>query len=177
MSRPRLLNFIGGNHTNPKKNKFLSNISPSTSAVINEFPDSTTDDVCKAVEAAQLAFDQDWKHTTLLERVDLCRSISSRLKERSLDFAYAESQDTGKPHKLALQMDVARAIENFNFFADQGVSESSRAFSNDQGLNITMKSPLGVVGLITPWNLPLYLMTWKVAPALIMGNTIVAKPR
>ena len=102
--------------------------------------------------------------------------IADALEEGAETIAQLESMDTGKPISLSRRVDAARSVANFRFFADYASEQEELTFSDHGAVNIVQRTPVGVVGLITPWNLPLYLLSWKVAPALLMGNTIVAKP-
>ena len=110
------------------------------------------------------------------ERADLLDAIAKRIEERKDEFAQAESLDTGKPFHVAKNVDISRAIANFRFFAGAIRHDETGCHMMADAINYTIRKPLGVVALITPWNLPLYLLSWKLAPAIAMGNTIVAKP-
>lgn len=118
-----------------------------------------------------------WSRTPAAQRAALLEAIAAGIEARAAEFALAESRDTGKPLRLARQMDIPRAVQNFRFFAGAIRHERSDLHvTDDTAVNLTLRAPRGVAGLITPWNLPLYLLSWKVAPALATGNTVVAKP-
>jgi len=153
----------------------LDNINPATGQIIAQIPDSNFDDVAKATKAAKLAL-PDWCGLSKDERINWLNKIAQALEERSEDIAKTESTDTGKPIGLARRVDAARSISNFRFFAQHAKQQTETEFTMADATNYVIRKPVGVVGLITPWNLPLYLLSWKVAPALVMGNTIVAKP-
>ncbi len=171
-----VLNFIGGAQVAAASGGWLPNHDPSTGAVYGRIPDSDGVDVERAVEAAQRAF-PSWSHTPAVERSRALRRLA-RLVERDLnDLARAESVDSGKPWSVARTVDIPRSVANLDFFADAITQFSSEAHATDDvAINYTLRQPLGVVGCISPWNLPLYLLTWKIAPALAAGNTVVAKP-
>lgn len=155
---------------------WLDCTDPATGQVHARLPDSGAVDIDAAVAAARHAFPA-WSQTPAPERSRVLRQVA-RLLERDLDrLALAESVDTGKPRSLAKRLDIPRAAANFDFFADAATQVSTDAHAMEgTGLNYTLRAPLGVVGCISPWNLPLYLLTWKIAPALAAGNTVVAKP-
>jgi aminomuconate-semialdehyde/2-hydroxymuconate-6-semialdehyde dehydrogenase len=169
-------NFIDGRHVEPVSGKSFDKIDPATGYAIARVPDSDGRDVDRAVEAAAKAFPA-WSRTSAAERSRLLLAIAG-LIEKNLDrLAEAESIDTGKPLRLAKAVDIPRAASNYRFFATAILHFHSEAYRTDQlALNYTLQQPRGVAGLISPWNLPLYLFTWKVAPALATGNTAVAKP-
>lgn len=148
---------------------------PATGTVYATVADGDGADVAAAVDAASHAF-PGWSATPAEERARLLHAIADGIAARAEDFAIAESRDTGKPRSLALRMDVPRAIANCRFFAAAAVQFSSEAHASQTAINYTLRQPHGVVGCITPWNLPLLLFTWKVAPALAAGNCVVAKP-
>lgn len=172
----RILNYIGGELLEPKSGQYLENIEPATGKVYGEIPDSAKADVDLAVQAAEGAF-QSWSQTPRAERSRLMLRIADLIDEHLETLAWAESKDNGKPIKLAKAVDIPRASANMRFFATAILHESTEAHQTDsEAINMTLRSPLGVVGCISPWNLPLYLFTWKIAPALAAGNTVVAKP-
>ncbi|HMJ05884.1 MAG TPA: aldehyde dehydrogenase [Chthoniobacterales bacterium] len=172
----QIQNFIGGQFVAPVGGKYLDNIEPATGKPYSQVPDSDARDVERAVEAARKAFG-DWSRTPAAERSRLMLRIAD-LIERDLEkFARAESIDTGKPLALARSLDIPRASSNFRFFATAILHTENEAHVMDGvAFNYTLRQPRGVVGLISPWNLPLYLLSWKIAPALAVGNTAVAKP-
>lgn len=173
----RIKNFINGEFCEPLSDKWLDNYDPSIGEVYSKIPDSNEKDVQKAVEAAQYAF-PEWSNTTLDKRSKIIHAIADGIEEKLVDLAKAESKDNGKPLSLALAVDIPRAVSNFRFYANAITQFSSEAHESigKNTMNFTLRKPLGVVGCISPWNLPLYLFTWKVAPALVAGNCVVAKP-
>ncbi|MCB0411092.1 MAG: aldehyde dehydrogenase, partial [Bdellovibrionales bacterium] len=172
----RMQNFIGGQYKEPQSGKFLPSFDPSRGEVYAEVPDSNELDVIAAIQSAAQAFDK-WSKTTTQERSQILLKVAD-LIERDLDrLAIAESRDQGKPLWLARKMDIPRSVANFRFFATRILHKQEMATDMDgEALNYVSRKPLGVVGLISPWNLPLYLLTWKIAPALAAGNTVVCKP-
>lgn len=171
-----LTNHIGGEARPARDGRTLEDRDPSTNRVIATIPRSTAADVDDAVRAARGALDGGWGRSTTAERADLCDAVADRLEARREDLAHLESLDCGKPVALARRMDIARAIDNFRFFAGAVRHGATAMHEMSDAINYTLRRPLGVVGLITPWNLPLYLLSWKVAPALATGNAVVAKP-
>ena len=170
-------NFINGNFHNPIKEDWLDNYCPATGEVYGQIPNSSKEDVENAYLAAKKAF-PIWSQTPLEERSRILIKISELLETHLDRFAEAESKDNGKPVTLAKTVDIPRAASNFRFFGNaitQFASESHESIGLD-AVNFTLRQPLGVVGCISPWNLPLYLFTWKIAPALAAGNCVVAKP-
>jgi len=171
----KLHNWIGGVATPPKDKRYFDNLNPATNRVLCQIPRSNATDVDAAVKAAQRAFPA-WAHTSVAERADLLEEIAHAISRRMDEFAETESRDQGKPVGLARSVDIPRAISNFRFFASAVRQLGSDSFPMPGAMNYTTRKPIGIVGLITPWNLPLYLLSWKTAPALAMGNCIVAKP-
>ena len=171
-----LSNVIAGEWRPARSGRTLDDIAPATGAVVATIPDSGPQDVDDAVAAAQAALAGPWGRSTPDERADLCDAVADAI-EADLDaFAEAESADTGKPIRLSRSVDIPRAIHNFRFFAGAVRHQETGCHEMPGALNYTLRRPLGVVGLITPWNLPLYLLSWKTAPALACGNAVVAKP-
>ena len=169
-------NFINGEFAEPHNKEYLDIYEPATGSVYGKVADSSSHDINRAVESAKDAFPY-WSGLSMAERADYLKKIAAEIKNRSNILAKYESRDTGKPITLASKVDIPRAIENFNFFAN--FSENFYFESNIESkvsINSVSKQALGVVGCISPWNLPLYLFTWKIAPALIVGNTVLAKP-
>ena len=176
MSEPVILhNYVGGEFIAPSTGQYLDNPEPAVGTILSHVPKSNAEDVKAAVDAAKAAF-VDWSARSYAERADWLDKIANRLEERLDELALMESRDTGKPIKLAKTIDIPRSISNFRFFAGAVRHDATECHTMDGAINYTLRKPVGVAGLITPWNLPLYLLTWKVAPALAMGNTIVAKP-
>ncbi|HLV69128.1 MAG TPA: aldehyde dehydrogenase family protein, partial [Xanthomarina sp.] len=170
-------NYINGNFYNPIQNNWLDNYCPANGEVYGRIPNSSKEDVENAYIAAKSAF-SSWSQTTLEERSRILIKISELLEANLQGFAEAESKDNGKPISLAKAVDIPRAASNFRFFGNaitQFSSESHESVGQD-AINYTLRQPIGVVGCISPWNLPLYLFTWKIAPALAVGNCVVAKP-
>ncbi|MEP6777231.1 MAG: aldehyde dehydrogenase [Chthoniobacterales bacterium] len=172
----QITNFIDGQFVEPVGDRYLENIEPATGKPYSEVPDSDARDVELAVTAAEKAF-ASWSRTSAGDRSRILLRIAD-LIERDLEkLARAESIDTGKPLSLARSLDIPRAASNFRFFATAILHTESEAHITDNvAFNYTLRLPLGVVGLISPWNLPLYLLSWKIAPAIACGNTAVAKP-
>ncbi len=172
----KIRNFIDGKFVEPVGGQYLDNIEPATGKPYSQVADSDSADVELAVAAAEKAFPA-WSRTPAAERSRILLRIAD-LIERDLEkLARAESIDTGKPLALARNLDIPRAASNFRFFATAILHTESEAHITDGvAFNYTLRLPLGVVGLIAPWNLPLYLLTWKIAPAIACGNTAIAKP-
>jgi aminomuconate-semialdehyde/2-hydroxymuconate-6-semialdehyde dehydrogenase len=172
----QIKNFIGGEFVEPVDGKYLDNIEPATGKPYSQVPDSDARDVDLAVAAAEKAF-TEWSKKTAGERSSFLLRIAE-LIERDLEkFARAESIDTGKPISLARSLDIPRAVANFRFFATAILHTESEAHITDNvAFNYTLRQPRGIAGLISPWNLPLYLLSWKIAPAIAVGNTAIAKP-
>ncbi len=172
----KIPNFIGGQHVAPISGQHLDNIEPATGKAYALVPDSDARDVEQAAQAAAAAF-STWSQTPMAERARLLLDIAQRIEANLDRLAQAESVDTGKPLRLARTVDIPRAASNFRFFATAILHAESEAYRTDTvALNYTLRQPRGVAGLISPWNLPLYLFSWKVAPAIATGNTAVAKP-
>jgi aminomuconate-semialdehyde/2-hydroxymuconate-6-semialdehyde dehydrogenase len=179
MDGPRakaLRNYIDGDLVEAVGGRSLDDIEPATGAVIATVPDGDEADVERAVAAARRAFPA-WSRTPAEERARLLLAIAERIEANADDLARAESIDTGKPIALARSLDIPRAASNFRFFATANLHFHSESHATDRkAINYTLRHPRGVAGLISPWNLPLYLLSWKIAPALATGNTAVAKP-
>jgi aminomuconate-semialdehyde/2-hydroxymuconate-6-semialdehyde dehydrogenase len=172
----QIRNFIGGQFVEPVGGKYIDNIEPATGKAYSQVADSDARDVELAVGAAEKAFD-DWSRTSATDRSPILLRIAD-LIERDLEkLARAESIDTGKPLSLARSLDIPRAASNFRFFATAILHTESEAHITDNiAFNYTLRQPRGIAGLISPWNLPLYLLSWKIAPAIAVGNTAIAKP-
>jgi aminomuconate-semialdehyde/2-hydroxymuconate-6-semialdehyde dehydrogenase len=169
-------NFIDGQFVEPVGGKYLDNIEPATGKPYSQVADSDARDVELAVAAADKAF-PEWSRRPAAERSKILLRIAD-LIERDLEkLAHAESIDTGKPLSLARTLDIPRAASNFRFFATAILHTESEAHVTDNvAFNYTLRQPRGIAGLISPWNLPLYLLSWKIAPAIAVGNTAIAKP-
>ena len=172
----QILNYIDGELVEATDGGWLDNVDPATGQTYSRLPDSGETDVERAVAAARRAF-PDWSATPSGERTRLLLDIAARIETDLDTYARAESVDTGKPIQLARAVEIPRAISSLRFFAGAIQHSASEAhLMDDQALNYTLRRPRGVAGLISPWNLPLYLLSWKVAPAIATGNTAVAKP-
>ncbi len=172
----KILNYIDGELIEPHSSSWLDNFNPAEGKVYSQIPDSNATDVDQAVAAAKKAF-PDWSTLSVSERSNILLKIADGIERASEALAKAESDDNGKPLKLAKAVDIPRASANMRFFATAILHVESQAHQTDQtAVNYTTRTPIGVVGCISPWNLPLYLFTWKIAPALASGCTVVAKP-
>ncbi|WP_199100275.1 aldehyde dehydrogenase [Dyella sp. ASV21] len=172
----RLANLIDGRLQAPRDNRWLDVFEPATGQIFALCPDSSPADVDDAVQAAQRAAPA-WSATPTEQRARLLNRLADLIEARLEEFAALESRDSGKPLNLARSLDIPRAVANLRYFAAAIVPWSSESHAMETGaINYTLRQPLGVVGCISPWNLPLYLFTWKIAPALAAGNAVVAKP-
>ena len=171
----RLRHFIDGESRDPAMGGWLDVLDPATAAPFAQVARGDAADVDAAVAAAQRAFPA-WSALPNSERSRWLERLADALEAGLEDFAHAESRDGGKPFKLAFDVEIPRAISNLRFFAHAATQFASESHHGQAGLNYTLRQPLGVVATISPWNLPLYLFTWKIAPALAAGNTVVAKP-
>ena len=172
----QILNYIDGRLQKPNADQWLNNYEPATGKVYSLIPDSDENDVAQAVRAAKSAFPA-WSKMPLEERMLLLLKIADGIEKRMEEFVVAESRDNGKTLKLARAMDIPRAISNFRFYASALQHYASESHQMPGiGVNYTLRQPIGIVGCISPWNLPIYLFTWKIAPALATGNCVVAKP-
>ena len=172
----KIENYIGGELVAPLSGQYLDNFEPATGEVYSQIPDSDERDVQRAVDGAKAAFPA-WSMTAAEERFAIMMRLVA-LIERDLDaLALAESTDNGKPVSLARSLDIPRAASNFRFYATAAMHTANESHdTTGVAINYTLRQPLGVVGCISPWNLPLYLFTWKIAPAIAAGCTVVAKP-
>jgi aminomuconate-semialdehyde/2-hydroxymuconate-6-semialdehyde dehydrogenase len=171
-----LENFIGGNFIGPLSGAFLDNVNPATAEVYGQIPNSNKKDVDVAVKAAQKAF-TEWSITSNEKRFLILNKIADLIDENLEALALAETNDNGKPLWLSKQVDIKRASANFRFFATAIMQFAGESHAmEDKAINYTLRQPIGIVGCISPWNLPLYLFTWKIAPALAAGNCVIAKP-
>jgi len=172
----QLTNFINGKFIQPKTEEYLDVFEPATGQVYSKVPNSSSTDIDVAFQAANAAF-PGWSELTVTDRSQYLHKIAELLEHQLDDFANYESRDTGKPVTIAQSVDIPRAIANFRFFGEYGPTfKFNSELNSDQSENRVVHAPLGVVGCISPWNLPLYLFTWKIAPALMAGNTVLAKP-
>jgi aminomuconate-semialdehyde/2-hydroxymuconate-6-semialdehyde dehydrogenase len=171
-----LENYIGGNLIGPLSGNFIDNINPATGEVYGQIPDSGIKDVEVAVNAAKKAFPL-WRATSTEERFKILNRIAELIDENLDALALAETNDNGKPLWLSKKVDIPRASANFRFFATGILHFATESHHiEDKAVNYTLRQPLGIVGCISPWNLPLYLFSWKIAPAIAAGNCVLAKP-
>ena len=171
-----LENFIGGNLIGPLSGRFMDNVNPATGEVFCQIPDSSEKDIEVSVMAARKAF-PGWSVTPAEERFKILNKIATLIDENIETLAMAETIDNGKPLWLSRRVDIPRASANFRFFATGIMHFAAESHSmEEKAINYTLRQPVGIVGCISPWNLPLYLFTWKIAPALAAGNCVIAKP-
>ncbi|MCU7810054.1 MAG: 2-hydroxymuconic semialdehyde dehydrogenase [Candidatus Thiodiazotropha sp. (ex Notomyrtea botanica)] len=173
--------FINGEFVGSASGKLFDNINPATGQKIGIVHEAGAPEVDAAVTAAQAALQSDWGKMPLAERADLLHKLADGITARFDEFLEAECLDTGKPKKLACHIDIPRGAANFKVFADVVKNVPTESFMLDTpdgagALNYSLRKPKGVIAVISPWNLPLLLMTWKVGPALACGNTVVVKP-
>ena len=172
----RIANFINGQYQAPLNGQYIDNIEPATGEVYGAIPNSDDTDVQAAIEAAHAAL-PTWRAMPLEQRADYLYAIAQGIEARLDELAFAEAKDNGKPVSLAKMVDIPRAASNFKFFAHACSQYASQSHNMaDTAINYTLRQPLGIVACISPWNLPLYLFTWKIAPALAAGNCVIAKP-
>ena len=171
----KLQNYISGSFIEPDSGEWMEDYSPATGEVIGHVPKSQKSDVNKAVQAAKEAL-PSWSSLTHVERSKWLDKIADNLESKYEEIAQLESKDTGKPISLAREVDAYRSVKNFRFFAEIIRNLESEQFEMEDANNRIIYKPVGIGALITPWNLPLYLLSWKVAPAIGMGNTVVCKP-
>jgi aminomuconate-semialdehyde/2-hydroxymuconate-6-semialdehyde dehydrogenase len=171
-----LENFIGGHFIGPLSGAFLDNTNPATAEVYGQIPNSNAKDIDAAVKAAQKAY-PEWAVTSNEKRFAVLNKIAELIEANAETLALAETNDNGKPLWLTKAMDIKRAAENFRFFATAIMHFATDSHAmEDKAINYTLRQSIGIVGCISPWNLPLYLFTWKIAPALAAGNCVIAKP-
>ncbi|MEM1321352.1 MAG: aldehyde dehydrogenase [Bacteroidota bacterium] len=169
-------NYINGTLVPAESGEYIDNYNPSTGEVYSHIPASNANDVQKALEAAERAF-PEWSTAGPQKRFRLLTRIADIIEQNLEAFARAESIDAGKPIAMSRSVDIPRSHQNFRFFATAILHFSSEAHHMErEAVNFTLRQPIGVVGCISPWNLPLYLFSWKIAPALAAGNCVVAKP-
>ncbi len=171
-----LKNYINGELVEPIGKTYIDNYNPAIGKVYSLIPDSDERDVELATQAALKAFPA-WSNTPKGERSAILIKISELITKNLERLAIAESMDNGKPVALAKLVDIPRAASNFHFYATGILHYASQSYAmEDTAINYSLRNPVGVAGCISPWNLPLYLFTWKIAPALASGNCVVAKP-
>lgn len=171
----KILNLVGGRLIPPVSGGYFDNEDPATGKIYSRVPDSDDKDLAAAVRAAQKAFPL-WRDMTPSGRAKIMHRLADLIKKKQEDFIRAESIDNGKPVSLCRTVDIPRGIANLRFFADAGKNFGGEVFKNKKSSSYTLRQPLGVVAVISPWNLPLLLFTWKLAPALAAGNCVIAKP-
>lgn len=172
----KIKNYINGAFLPPNSNNYFNNYNPSTGEVYSMIPDSTEEDVQLAVDSSKKAFPV-WSELSAEKRSEYLLKIAEIINKYSEKLAVAETVDNGKPLWLSKSVDIPRAVKNFEFFASAIKHFSSEAHPTDKNtLNYTLRQPVGIIGAISPWNLPLYLFTWKIAPALAAGNCVIGKP-
>lgn len=171
----KILHFIHGEYCNPINDQWMNGFNPATGELIHQIANGDIQDVEKAYKSAANAFPQ-WSQMRQDERFRILNRIAELIEINLDKLALAETIDTGKPLKLSKEIEIPRAASNFRFFATAAMQFSSESHSMPSAINYTLRQPIGVVGCISPWNLPLYLFTWKIAPALATGNCVIAKP-
>ncbi len=171
-----LKNYINGKYVDAHTEEFIDCVEPATGSSYAKVPVSGHKDIEEAISAAQAAFPL-WSRTDIVERSHILRRMADLLLERLDEFARAESKDNGKPVSLAKAVDIPRAARNLEFFSTAIQQFASESHANaGKNIHYTLRQALGVVTCISPWNLPLYLFTWKIAPAIAAGNCVIAKP-
>jgi len=173
----KIQNYINGELISPLSNEYIDNYEPATGKVYSQIPNSTEKDIELAVKAAKTAY-KTWSACGIKKRSKVLLKIAELIEKNIEKLALAESKDNGKPVWLAKLVDIPRAASNFHFFATaiEHFASESHYMEEVKAINFTTRKPLGVVGCISPWNLPLYLFSWKIAPALAAGNCVIAKP-
>lgn len=172
----KIENYINGELLAPNSGEYLDNFEPATGSVYSKIPQSNADDLELAVAAAEAA-KKDWANMPSEQRSNLLLKLADAIDAASDDLAKAEAIDNGKPISFAKAVDSYRSAANIRFFANAATQFASECHSmGNVGVNYTLRDPIGIVGCISPWNLPLYLFTWKIAPALATGNCVIAKP-
>lgn len=171
----RIKNFIAGEYVEPQNDNWIDNHNPATGLQYAQVANSSKEDLDRAIFGAEKAFIV-WSGYEIGERSQILLRLANLIDDNLDEFAKAESIDSGKPIKLAREIEIPRAASNFRFFANAIVNDHSEAYLSHQAINYSSRKPLGIVGCISPWNLPLYLFSWKIAPALATGNCVIAKP-
>ncbi len=172
-----ILNFIDGEYREPESGSWLDNVCPADGTISGTIADSNTADVQSAYRAASKAF-ESWSETTVDQRCSILMKIADLIDQNLETLSVAESEDSGKPVSRARSIEIPRAASNFRFFASAITQFASELHESvgQKAINFTLRQPIGVVGCISPWNLPLYLFSWKIAPAIATGNCVIAKP-
>lgn len=172
----KIQNYIGGQFIDPVNLNYIDNFNPATGEIIGQIPNSDTEDIALAVIAAEKAR-KGWANTSLDNKYQILTKIAFLIRENEENLAQAESLDNGKPIWLSRKVDIPRAAQNFEFFATSIKHFESKFYYEPPNIySQVLREPVGIVGCISPWNLPLYLFTWKIAPALASGNCVIAKP-
>ncbi len=171
----QFVHWIDGKAREASSRRWIDVSDPASGQPFAQVASGDADDVDVAVLAAQAALPA-WSSLPASQRARWLETLADAIEARLDDFAHAEARDGGKPFKLARDVEIPRAVSNLRFFAHAATQFASESHHGEAGLNYTLRQPLGVVATISPWNLPLYLFTWKIAPALAAGNTVVAKP-
>ena len=171
----KIQNYINGELLDPNSEDWLENVNPATGQVFSQVPNSDATDINDAVDAAENAFPK-WSRLSNEARAGHLHRLADGIQKHFEEFVELESDDNGKPRTVARNIDIPRAITNLRFYAGLITGFASEAHPQTNAINYTTRKPLGAVGCITPWNLPLYLLTWKIAPALATGNCVIAKP-
>lgn len=172
----KVQNFINGEYIDPIKGQYMDNVEPGTGKIFAKIPNATQEDLAIAVKVAKEAF-PIWSTMPIDKRSRVLHKLADLIESHLDEYALMESRDNGKPLWLAKAVDIPRASTNFRFYASSIVNFSTEAnISEGFMVNYTRRAPIGIVGCISPWNLPLYLFSWKIAPALAMGNCVIAKP-
>ncbi|MEM9412325.1 MAG: aldehyde dehydrogenase [Planctomycetota bacterium] len=175
MSLIQIRNFIGGQHVDPIDDQWLDNVEPATGRVYSNLPNSNANDIEAAASSAEQA-QPGWASLSIEERSKWLFDLADAIDDYREELVRLESQDNGKPERLARNIDIPRCSKNIRHFAATVMGRSSESHAMNDAINYTLRQPVGVVGVISPWNLPLYLLTWKIAPALATGNCVIAKP-
>jgi aminomuconate-semialdehyde/2-hydroxymuconate-6-semialdehyde dehydrogenase len=170
-----LQNYINGSLIAPYSGKYIDSVEPATGKVFAQIPDSDAADVEAAVQAAKNAW-PTWKQTSAAERAAMLHKLADLMEAKTEAFIQAESRDNGKPVSLAAAIDIPRGIANLRAFAEAATQLKGQEFFKPNSKSYTLRQPIGIVSVISPWNLPLLLFTWKLAPALAAGNCVIAKP-
>jgi aminomuconate-semialdehyde/2-hydroxymuconate-6-semialdehyde dehydrogenase len=171
----KILNYINGEMREAANGGWIDNYNPALGEVYAHIPDSNAPDVESALGFAETAY-ESWRLTSLEDRFKVLNRIAEAIDAANDELALAESIDQGKPVWLA-KNEITRSAQNFRFFATAAMQFASESHNMEgHAINYTLRQPIGVVGCISPWNLPLYLFTWKIAPALAAGNCVIAKP-
>ncbi|MDG2012313.1 MAG: aldehyde dehydrogenase [Pirellulaceae bacterium] len=175
MSLINIKNYIDGQLLEPGSGDYLENVNPAIGQVYSQVPNSQIDDINAAVESAEKAFPK-WAGMPAAQRSEILRKLADLVDQNRERLVNAETDDNGKPLRLARAVDIPRVSANIRFYAGLSEGFASESHAMPDGINYTLRQPLGVVGIISPWNLPLYLLSWKISPALAIGNCVVAKP-